>query len=267
MLFRSNGTALSLLIYGMDAIAGNGPGWRTGAALVALAAGIGWLALRHARSDANPLVDLWAMRVRTFAVPSVGGSLVRIALAAPAFILPLLLQVGLGMSAFLSGVVILAHTLGDLVIKAVTTRTLRIFGFRATLVWSGMAFAASIAACAFFTPATPAWLAAAVLFASGVARSLQMTAQNALQFADVPRDRFTAASTLAAVIQQVMRSLGVAIAAIVINLSAALAGGGDPGLWDFRVSLIATAAIGLASLYWYVPLARDTAAEVSGQRQ
>jgi EmrB/QacA subfamily drug resistance transporter len=264
--FGLNGASLALLLYGLDSIGGHGPGWQVGAALMLAGLVLGWLAIRRALRHEHPLVDLSAMRVRTFVVPTIGGSLIRLAIAAPTFLVPLLLQVGLGMSAFVAGLYMLTHTAGDLAIKAVTTQTLRRIGFRSMLLWSGAGFALLIAACALFTASTPAWLMAVVLIVGGVARSLQMTAQTALQFADLPREEITAASTLSSVIQQVTRSFGVAFAAILLNLSVAIGGRDAAGLADFRTALVIIAAIGLGSLLWYWPLARDTGAAVSGHK-
>ncbi len=85
-------------------------------------------------------------------------------MSAPTFFLPLFFQVGLGMSAFASGMLILAHASGDLGIKIVTTRTLKRFGFRTVLIGSALAFTAFIAACAMFTSATSTILILAILF-------------------------------------------------------------------------------------------------------
>lgn len=266
--FMLNGSALACLIYGLDCVSGHGPGTQAGAVLVLIGLGLGWLAVRHARHHPNALVDLSALKIKTFSVPNIGGSLVRIGIAAPSFLVPLLFQVGLGMSAFLSGLFVLAHTAGDLLIKVVTTRMLRRLGFRTMLIWSAVAFAAFIAACALFTAATPYWVIVTVLFAGGLVRSLQMTSQMALQFADIPRAGFTAASTLGGVIQQVVRSFGVAIAAIALNAATALRGGSgnEVALADFQVAFVAIALLSLGSVFWYLPLARSTAPEVSGQR-
>lgn len=267
--FLLNGTALACLIYGLDCVGGHGPGVRAGAVLVAAGLALGWLAVRHALRVPHPLVDLGALRVRTFAAANIGGSGMRIAIAAPSFLLPLMLQVGLGMSAFLSGLFVLSHTFGDFVIKAVTTRLLRRLGFRTMMIWSVTGFSAFVAACALFGAGTPYWVIVAVLFAGGLVRSLQMTAQNALQFADIPRDDFTAASTLSSVMQQVVRSFGIAIAAILLNLIATLhaSGAGGLTLTDFRIAFVAMGLISLSSVLWFIPLPRGTAAEVSGHRQ
>ena len=66
-----------------------------------------------------------------------------------------------------------------------------------------------------------------------------------------------------------MRSLGVATAAVAVNLAIVLRGGA-PGLAtliDFRIALIATALVACGSVLWYLPLPRNVGDHVSGRRR
>lgn len=266
--FLLNGAAVGCLMYGMDLVRGQGTDWLVGSGLVATGLAVGYLAVRHATGHPHPLVDLTALKVRTYAVVNSGGSVFRISIAAPTFLMPLLFQLGLGMSAFASGLLILAHAGGDLAVKAVTTRTLRYFGFRTVLIWSAVLFSLFLLACSFFTASTSHWVIVIVLFLGGSVRSLQMTALSAMQFAEIPSAQVSGAATLSGVVQQLTRGIGVAFAAIVLNLAVALGGNAAQGLTvvDFRVGFVVTAAVALASLLWYVPLAQSTGAAVSGHR-
>lgn len=266
--FLLNGTAMASLMFGLDVVAGPGSNWRIGGAMIAGGLLLGALAGRHALRVEHPLVDVRALKVKTYAVVNSGGSMFRMSMAAPTFLLPLLFQIGLGMSAFTSGLLILAHAAGDLGIKSITTQTLRRFGFRTVLIGSAAAFATFVVLCAMFTPSTPAIVILVLLFVGGAVRSLQMTSLGSLQFSDIPPREITGASTLSGVNQQLMRSFGVALAAVVLNLSVALRGG-TPGiatLSDFRVALLVTAAIALGSVLWYLPLERNVGDHVSGRR-
>jgi hypothetical protein len=263
--FLLNGAALAILIYGMDLLGNRGAG-RNGATLVAVGLALGVLAVWYALRARHPLVDLSALRVKSFNVVNAGGSFFRIAISGPTFLLPLLFQVGLGMSAFASGLLLLVHASGDFAAKLVTTRLIRSFGFRAALVWTTVAFALLIGACGFFTTATSLYVILPVLFFSGVCRSLQMTSQTAFQFAEIPAAGVTAASTLSSALLQIVRAIGVALAAAVLSLSLALRGGLDLDLADFRIGLVAIAAIALGSLFWYWPLHPHSGAELSGHR-
>ncbi len=267
--FLLNGTAMASLMFGLDLIAGPGSNWRLAALMILGGAALAAFAARHALRVEHPLVDVRALKVKTYAVVNSGGSMFRMSMSAPTFLLPLLFQVGLGMTAFTSGLLILAHAAGDLGIKIVTTRTLKRFGFRSVLIGSATAFAGFVIACASFTAATPALLVLIILFVGGSVRSLQMTSLGSLQFSDIPPGEITGASTLSGVNQQLMRSFGVAMAAVAVNVAVALRGG-TPGvatLIDFRIALLVTAALALGSVFWYLPLEKNVGDHVSGRRR
>jgi EmrB/QacA subfamily drug resistance transporter len=267
--FILNSTALVALIHGVQMIGSSESGWRLGSVVTALGLGPCVLAIRHAKRHAHPLVDVKPLRIKSFAVTNLGGSLFRISIAAPTFLMPLFFQVGLGMSAFKSGMLILAHAAGDLGIKVATTQVIRRFGFRAVMIWSVLFYAVFIIACAAFTDTTPLSVIVVVLFLSGAFRSLQMTSQMAVQFADVPAAEMTSASTLSAVLQQVVRGIGVAFAAVLLNFAGLLLHGDVSAVTetDFRIAFVIIALVGAASAVSYRKLDRETGALVSGHRR
>ena len=103
----------------------------------------------HARRHPFPLIDLSALRIPTFATVIFGGSLFRVAIGTTPFLLPMMFQVGFGMSAFASGLLMMALFAGNLGMKTFTTPILRRFGFRSVLITNGTLAALSIAACSF----------------------------------------------------------------------------------------------------------------------
>jgi EmrB/QacA subfamily drug resistance transporter len=265
--FLLNGMTMASLMFGLDVVAGPGSNWRLGGLMIVGGLIFGFFAGRHALRVEHPLVDVRALKVKTYAVVNSGGSMFRMSMSAPTFLLPLFFQIGLGMTAFASGMLILAHAAGDLGIKVITTQTLRRFGFRTVLIGSASAFASFVVACTLFTPTTPAIVILALLFVGGAVRSLQMTSLGSLQFSDIPPGEITGASTLSGVNQQLMRSFGIALAAVVLNVAVALRGG-QPGvttLVDFRVAFLATAAVAFGSVFWYLPLERNVGDHVSGR--
>lgn len=267
--FVLNGMALSMLIYGMDRIAERGPGGWIGAALVALGLIFGAAAVAHARRHAHPLMPLTVARIHTFAVSNLsGGAIYRMSISAPLFLLPLLLQIGLGMSAFASGLLILLHTTGDLLMKLVATRLLKHFNFRSTLIWSAAIYAISMGSCALFAAGTPYWLMGIPLFVSGAFRSLQMTALNSLQFADVQAHQMTDAATLSGVAQQIQRAVGVALGAVILNFALMLRGAAPGALvmFDFQVALVLMSTMAIGAIIFYWPLTHDSGAELMGRK-
>jgi hypothetical protein len=267
--FVLNSTCLVSLIHGIQMIGTRESDWRLGSLLTALGLALGVLAIRHARRHPHPLVDIKPLHTKSFAVANLAGSLFRIAMAAPTFLLPLFLQVGLGMSAFVSGLLVLAHAVGDLGIKIWTSRIIRHLGFRSVMIWSVTLFAVFMAACAAFTETTPLPIILVVLLLSGAFRSLQMTSQMSLQFADIPHHEMTAASTLSAVLQQVVRGVGVAFAAVLLNFSGLLLHGDSAAVTqtDFRIAFIIISVVGVCAVFGFRTLDRDTGAQISGHRE
>ena len=147
----------------------------------------------------------------------IGGLLFRIGVGATPFLLPLLLQVGFGMSPFQSGRITFAAAIGAIAMKFAAPPILRRFGFRNVLVVNALIAGAFVALPAAFTPATPILLITVLLLVGGFFRSLQFTSVNALHFADVPRERMSRATTLTSVAQQLSLSVGISIGAIALE--------------------------------------------------
>lgn len=252
-------TAVELLSHG---------GHGTAVVLCALAAlGLGVLAVRHARGHPHPLVDLWALRVPSFAVSIGGGTIFRMSIGAVPFLLPLMFQLGFGLNAFDAGLLVLAVFAGNLAMKPLTTGVLRRFNFRTVLLVNGLINALSIFACALLTPATPTPVIVALLFLGGMSRSMQFTALATLAFAEVPQPRMSGANTLFNTSQQMAIGMGIAVGALALRL-ASLAIGGDtaPGalipLAEFRLSLAAVGVLALFAVVDVRRLARDAGDEV-----
>nr|WP_052355572.1 DHA2 family efflux MFS transporter permease subunit [Castellaniella defragrans] len=210
----------------------------------------GILYIRHARHVTYPIIDLSLLRIQTFAVSVLGGNLCRFSVGASPFLLAILLQVGFGLSAFSAGMITFTSAAGAMLMKLVATPIVRRFGFRRVLVANALIAAAFIAACALFQADTPIWAMVAVLLVGGFFRSLQFTAINALTYADLDSAQMSRASSFAATAQQLGISLGVACAAMTLNLSMTLRGGVEADridvMWGFAVIALIVAASALS---------------------
>ena len=264
--FALSGGGLALAIFGFTLLGNHAADLP--AALGMMAAGIGllWLYARHARRVAHPLIDLGLLGVASFRIALVGGLLFRVGVGAMPFLLPLMLQVGFGMSAFQSGSLSFAGALGAVTMKLTAAPILRRWGFRRVLVSNAWISSSFIVALALFTVHTPAALIIAVLLVGGFFRSLQFTSLNTLAYADVQADQFSRATALVAVVQQLALAVGVALAALLLDSSRAVAGRGELTATDFSHAFIAVGLMSLASVLWYRRLARDAGAEMSGHR-
>ena len=76
----------------------------------------------HALRHPTPLLNLALFRFPTFAFSLWGGLFFRISAGSIPFLLPVFLQVGLGMTAFVSGILIFADAIGNIGMNAVRPR-------------------------------------------------------------------------------------------------------------------------------------------------
>lgn len=229
-----------------------------GFALVALYA-------RHAFRSDDPLIDLRLVRLPTFRISVGGGTLFRIGSGALPFLLPLMLQVGFGISAFQSGMLTFASGAGALLMKFAAQPVLRRYGFRSTLIGNGILAALFILSPAFFTAATPAFVMVLVLLIGGFTRSLQFTALNAMAYADVPTGKLSSATSFSSVVQQLSASFGITVAAFGLEAVAWLTGGPLLGADDFPWVFGLMAAIALASVLAYVRIPAGAGSELLGR--
>ena len=182
------------------------------------------------------------------------------------FLLPLLFQIGFGLTAFKSGLLVLAVFAGNLGMKTVTTPILRHFGFRRVLIGNGILTALSLFACAFLSPAMPTPLIVAILFFGGLCRSMQFTSLVTLGFADVPPGQMSAATTFASMIQQMTMGMGVAAGAIALRIAVMLRHGSasNPAIPDFHLAFVIIGLVALVSVLDFLQLDTAAGAVVSG---
>lgn len=85
--------------------------------------------VRHALRVPTPLVDLRLLGYETFKISAVGGTFFRMGSGALPFLLPLLFQLGFGLTAFQSGMMTFASGLGAMTMKFIAQPILHRFGF------------------------------------------------------------------------------------------------------------------------------------------
>ncbi|CAN7465160.1 MFS transporter [Rhizobium rhizogenes] len=262
--FFQSAAGLTFLLAGLEFVVQGTTGLPVSVGLIAAGAVFSVIATRHFMRVDAPLLDLSAFKVQTFAMSTLSaGTASRLAINATPFLLPLLFQVGFGLSAIDAGTYLLFYFAGNLGMKAITTQTLKAFGFRNVLVINGLISSISIGSFALLSPATPDWATYILLLAAGLSRSMNFTALNTLGFADIHAAQRSSASTLSSMLQQVSLLLGVAVAAAVLNLSRTIHGGVALSVIDFRWAFLAVALIGAVSSLRFLSLPRDAGAEVS----
>lgn len=264
--FALTGICLATLVFCFDAVAHGVMPWTAAVAMVAAGLFCGWLYTLHAKRTPHPILDLELLKVQTFRVSLVGGNLCRLAVGAVPFLLAMQLQVGFGLSPFAAGMLTFAGAVGALLMKVTAPPIIRRFGFRQVLMINAIFTGLSIAACLFFTEATPHVLILFVLLLGGFFRSLQLTGVNTLAYADIAPEQMGRATGLASVAQQLGISMGVAVAAFSLKISMSLRGATVLEPRDIIPGYVLIGLSYLVSIYFFRNLAPSAGAEVSGNR-
>ncbi|MEZ5658644.1 MAG: MFS transporter [Burkholderiaceae bacterium] len=258
---------LSLLVFGFTLSSRAPADEPIAAAMLALGLALLALYVAHARRTEHPIIALSLLRVPTFRIAMIGGMLFRLSIGAVPLLLPLMLQIGFGLSPFASGSLTFAGAAGALTMKLAAAPILRRFGFRRVLRTNAVISAVLLGAIALFTAGTPHWIVILVLLIGGFFRSLQFTSINALSYADIDRDRMSSATSFVAVVQQLALSGGVAVAALILEASRTAAGRAELLTTDFALGFVVISVLAAGTALLFHRLAADAGHEVSGHRR
>jgi EmrB/QacA subfamily drug resistance transporter len=169
----------------------------------------------HARQVPHPLLRLTLFRVRTFRVSVVGGFVTRLGIGGLPFLLPLLYQLGLGMPAWKSGLLMMPSAAAAMGMKVIAARVLRRYGYRQVLVVNTLMIGLTISLFSLVIPATPIALIVLLGLAMGFFNSLQFTSMNSMAYADIETPDSSMASTIASSLQQMSMSFGLACGSLI----------------------------------------------------
>jgi EmrB/QacA subfamily drug resistance transporter len=219
----------------------------------------------HFRRTPYPLIDLRLLRVPTMGISVIGGSLFRIGVGALPFLLPLLMQLGFGLTAFHSGLLTCVSAIGVIFIKTIMVRVLKRFGFRRVLVYNAFFGAGSLAIIGLFTSSTPYAVMGLILLLGGCFRSIQFTSVNALAYADIPTKDLSQATSIASVAQQLSIGLGVTIGGLALQASMDWQGHEHLVAADFWPAFLTVAIISASSIIFNLRLAPDAGAELANR--
>jgi len=195
-----------------------------------------------------------------------GGFLFRLGIGALPFLLPLLMQIGFGLSPFKSGLVTFASAVGAMGMKTLAARIIRTFGFRNLMTINAVVSSLFLGACALFTVNTPLLLIMIILVVGGFFRSLEFTAINTVAYAEVDAARMSRATTLVSVNQQLAISAGVAVGAFSVETTLWLRHASELGADDFAPAFVVVALISAVSSWFFWQMPDDAGHEISGRK-
>ncbi len=259
------GVGLACLIFGFENLGRDqmtpvavGGLFATGFAGLAI---YGW----HAARTPHAVIDLTIFGKQTFNASVVGGAFMRIAMGANPFLLAMLLQVAFGMSAFAAGLMTFISALGALVMKATAPPILRRFGFRSVLSVNAVIVGASFMAYSLFRPDWPHWAIMVVLGVGGFFRSLQFTSLNGMAYAEIDPAQMSRAATTSAMIQQLVQSIGIGLAASLLHGLMRYQGETRLTVAVVSPAFMVIGAVTMISMFWFLRLPKDAGDEMNGR--
>jgi MFS family permease len=257
--FILSGVALSSLIYAIELCRHIQEEYLYIVGFLITGLTVGVLAVRHFNRTAHPMIDLSLLKIPTFKSTLLEGNLFRMVLHTIPFLIPLYLQIGLGIDPFQAGLIVMSIFVGNLAMKTITTRILNHYGFKKVMMVNGFVIILSILSCAFISLDMPIWLILFFLFINGLVRSMHFTAVNTLGLADVPQDKLGSASSLASTGIQLSMALGIAVGSLALSLSTMINQGdaSAPSMADFRLSFLLILILPIWGLYLQRKMSKD----------
>lgn len=216
------------------------------------------LYVRHARRSASPLISLKVFSTRTFRVGIAGNMVARLGTGSIPFLVPLMLQVGLGYSADVAGLIMLAPAVGSIMTKTVVLRLLHRFGYRHVLLFLTLAIAGMYIFMSLQRPGWPLALLVVQLFVQGMFMSGQFTSMNTITLGELPAETASDGNSLLSVTQNLTVSFGVAISTALLRFFSGPSG----ELHALHCTFVAVGLITAASAFVFMLLRKDDGADL-----
>ncbi|WP_392425844.1 MDR family MFS transporter [Barrientosiimonas humi] len=216
--FLTGGAGLATLLVGLER--GAREGWSDQASLLLVTAGAALIAafVVTERRVAAPMIDLQLLRNRMFRL----GNLILMPAAAATmgalFVVPLMVQTTMGLTATESGLLTMFQAFGMLVMLPFTNRVFQQVGPRRMLAGGFAVITVSQVMLALVDAGSSLWLIRSSMFLMGMAGAFIMVPVQAAAFSSITPQETARASALFSTARQVAASLGVALLATTLTV-------------------------------------------------
>ena len=173
---------------------------------------------KHAKKDNNPIFPLNLFQVRTFRVGILGNLATRLGISSIPLLVPLMIQIAYGQSAFTSGWIVAPMALTSMFGKSAVIKILDRFGYRSTLMVN--TFIIGLIICCLAIPGVhnSIYWFVPLLLLLGFFNSIQFTSMNTISIADLRNYQTSSGNSLVAVNQQLAMGFGIAFGLIVLKI-------------------------------------------------
>ncbi|WP_333853779.1 MFS transporter [Epilithonimonas sp.] len=173
---------------------------------------------KHAKKDNNPIFPLNLFQVRTFRVGVLGNLATRLGISSIPLLVPLMIQIAYGQSAFTSGWIVAPMALTSMFGKSAVIQILDRFGYRSTLMVNTFIIGLIICCLAIPDVHNSIYWFVPLLLLLGFFNSIQFTSMNTISIADLRNYQTSSGNSLVAVNQQLAMGFGIAFGLIVLKI-------------------------------------------------
>lgn len=224
-------------------------------ALVTVCGLLGFLLFyRHYQKTHTHVFNLRLFSMRVFSIAALGNIWIRLGISSVLFLLPLLLQLGYGVSPLKSGLLTCVGALGMLFSKSINQLILRRYDFRRVLTFTSVFTGITIISLSLISKVNIP-LIVFLVFINGLVTSLQYTGMNVLYYADLNQSEMSGATSISGTLQQLSMGLGITVSTVVLQCFVG---------WDntlalnqpvpFRLAFIVMGAISASSVLVFLRL-------------
>lgn len=214
------GSGLASLTFGFSIISETDILWVNSLLTIGLSVLLLVLYTAHSFHKPHPIVKVQLFAIRTFRISVLGNLFCRIGFGGMPFVLPLLLQIGLGFSPQLSGLLIAPMALGVLIVKPLSIHILRLLGYKNLLFLNTFLLGVLLCTFSLVDQYSSLFNIGVMTCLYGFLMSLQYTGMNTLAYATIEPDDISSATSIMSTIQQLSQSFGVTVAAFIISFYA-----------------------------------------------
>ena len=237
--FLLAGTGFPLFMFALST--GATSGWGAASVLATGVAGLVLLALfvLVELRTASPMLRLRIYANRLFRATNLQLTFAGAGFVGTLFLVPLLLQNGLGFSAVHSGLSTFPEAIGGMIGVQVTTRLYKRVGPRRLMIAGMCGTVVTIGGMAFAGPGNAAWLIPVLMFFTGGSFGFAMAPSQAAALATVSPAETSHASTLLNTLRQAGGAAGVALLGTVVGATEA----SSADLAGYRLAFLAAAGL------------------------
>jgi EmrB/QacA subfamily drug resistance transporter len=167
-------------------------------------------------SKEKSILNLQLFKFRTYRIGVIGNTIAYISTGGVAFLLPLLFQLQFGMSPLKSGLLIAPMALGALTMRAISSKFIKIYGFKKVIFTAPFGIFSSLILIAFISQNSSYFYICSACALLGFFNILLMSSNGPMIYADIPKIQSANATSMDITIRQFSASLSVSLGSFLL---------------------------------------------------